>query len=117
MANLMASVPNMPAPIPDREVMIALDSFQRALDADVAIAKSREDGKTERALILAKQEIELKAIEAHTKRGIANDRNLHERRLELIRAIGRLMTENAANLTPEIMSAAQFLLSVLREER
>lgn len=117
MPNLVPSASNIPAPIQSMEIMTALDSFQRALDAGVAIAKSREDGKTERALILAKQEIELKTIDAQTRRGIASDRNLHERRLELIRTIGRLMTENAANLTPEIMSAAQFLLSILREER
>lgn len=68
-------------------------------------------------MILAKKEIELKSIEAQTRRGIASDRNLHERRMELIRAISRLITENATSLTPEIMSAAQFLLNVLREEK
>ena len=119
MSDLVNYTSKLPVPISGTEIAVdaALESFQRALDAGVAIAKSREDGKTARALILAKQEIELKTIDAQTKRGIANDRNLHERRLELIRSIGKLMTENAASLTPEIMDAAKFLLEVLREEQ
>jgi len=121
MSHLVPTAPNMPIPAPDNlpntEITVALASLQHALDAGVAIAKQREDGKTERSLILAKKEIELKSIDAQTRRGISNDRNLHERRLELIRAISRLLTENATNLTPEIMSAAQFLLNTLREEK
>lgn len=43
-------------PVPNKpEVEAVLESLQRALDAGVAIAKSREDGKTERALISAKR--------------------------------------------------------------
>ena len=117
MANLVRSASNLPAPISGTEVAVAMDSLQRALDTAVSIAKAREDAKTERALILAKQEIALKSIDAQTRRGIASDRNLHERRLELIRSIGKLMTENAGHLTPEIMDAAKFLLDVLREEK
>ena len=115
MSDLVHDISKLPIPVSGTEIAVdvALDSFQRALDAGVAIAKSREDGKTARTLILAKQEIEWKTIEAQ----IANDRNLHERRLEWIRLIGKLITENASNLTPEIMNAAKFLLDVLREEQ
>ncbi len=105
-------------PIPGNpEVVAALESLQRALDAGVAIAKNREDGKTERALILAKKDVEIAAIEAQTRGAIEHDRMVHEERLSLIRSIGQLITENAKSLTPEIMEAARFLLDVLREEK
>lgn len=99
------------------ETEVALEALQKALDAGVTAAKNREDAKTERALINAKKEIQLAAISAETERGIANDRNIHERRMSLIQSIGTLITSNAQALTPEIMAAAQFLLQVLREER
>ena len=108
----------IPAPVPmPQDVEIALQAFQNALDTAVAIAAKREDSKTERTLILAKKEIEVAAIEANTQREIANDRNIHQRSMLLIQKIGDLLLNNAQALTPEIMSAANFLLQILREER
>ena len=122
MANIVKSSSAIPSvvmenlPIPS-ETAVALEALQKALDAGVTAAKNREDAKTERSLINAKKEIQLAAISAETERGIANDRNIHERRMSLIQSIGTLITSNAQALTPEIMAAAQFLLQVLREER
>lgn len=113
------SIPT-PSPIPvliPSEVEVALQAFQSAMDTAVAIAAKREDSKTERALILAKKEIEITAIEANTRREIANNQNVHQRRMVLIQKIGDLLVNNAQTLTPEIMSAANLLLQVLREER
>ena len=106
----------------------ALEAFQRALDAGVQIAKSNNDAKTERALIAAKKDIQLEAIlsqketqiaqiEADTRRSMERDRQLHDRRMDIIRTINRLILENAATLTPEILEGAKILLQVLREER
>lgn len=130
MAGLMKANRDVPAPIPDQvpgqfpegtllpsEVQVAMEALQRALDAGVTMAKNHEDAKTERALIVAKKEIQIAAIESDTQRGIASDRNLHERRMAIIQSIGSLITNNAQVLTPDIMSAAQFLLQVLREEK
>ena len=108
--------PPLPGPIPSN-IDIALETFQRAMDTAVAIAAKREDARTERALITAKKEIEIAAIEATTQREMANDQHIHERRLMLIQYIGNLLVNNAQALTPEIMSAANALLQALREER
>ena len=105
-----------PSPMP-AEVDLALQAFQSAMDTAVTIAAKREDSKTERALILAKKEIEVAVIEANTRREIASDKNIHQRRMLLIQKIGDLLVNNAQALTPEIMSAANFLLQILREER
>ena len=67
-------------------------------------------------MILAQKEAQVFAVEAETKRGMENDRYLHERRMTLIQFIGGLLTQNDRTLTPEILSAAQVLLQALREE-
>ena len=108
----LSSASRMPA-----EVEVALQAFQSAMDTAVTIAAKREDSKTERALILAKKEIEVAVIEANTRREIASDKNIHQRRMLLIQKIGDLLVNNAQALTPEIMSASNFLLQILREER
>lgn len=118
MTNLARISPDSPLPIPSgTEVEVALAAFQRALAAGVEIAKTREDGKTERELILAQKEMQIAAIEKQTENAIAHDHEVHENRRVLIRMIGQLITENAQNLTPEIMEAARLLLDALREER
>lgn len=103
-----------PTPI---EVDLAMQAFQRTLDSAIAIAAKYEDAKTERALISAKKEIEIAAIEAATQRGIANDRNIHERRMQIIQIIGNLLMANTQSLNSDIMEKANFLLQVLREEQ
>lgn len=116
-SKLPAPTPSpIPSPMPS-DIEAALLMFQRAMDTAVTIAAKREDSKTERALILAKKEIEIATIEANTQREIANDQNIHQRRMMLIQKIGDLLVNNAQALTPEIMDAAKFLLQVLREER
>ena len=89
------------------------------INALVDYAKAREDGKTQRALMMAKKEIELAAIDGKTKieianirRAMENDKEFHAQRMEIIRSIGTLITENATRLTPEMMTGAQFLLQV-----
>ena len=116
-SKLPAPTPSpIPSPIPS-DIEAALLVFQSAMDTAVAIAAKHEDSKTERALILAKKEIEIAVIESNTQREIANDQNIHQRRMMLIQNIGDLLVNNAQSLTPEIMDAAKFLLQVLREER
>lgn len=110
-------VSNSSGSLEPMQAQLALGALQEALNAGVIAAKNHEDAMTERALIRAKQEIEIYSIEAATQRNMANDRDVNTRRMALISIIQKLFADNAQTLTPEIFSAAQIVVSLLREER
>lgn len=118
MSNL--TVPNnkqLPVPMPPEMLSLngALEVFQTALNAGVAIYAKAEDAKTQRALILAEKEIQALSIEAETQKEMHREDLLHESRMKILHIVERLLVEHAESLTPDILSATQILISCLRE--
>lgn len=111
--------PSVPIPIPNDPttigVSVAMDALKQALSAGVEIARNREIGQTQRAAILAEKEVRIAQISGEIQRGMANDRQKHEQKMELIAIIKDLLVPNANTLTPEITSTAQMLLQILKD--
>ncbi len=94
---------------------MALDALQQTLNAGVEISKNREIGRVQRAAILADKEVRIAQIHGEIQRGMANDRDKHRQKMELISIIRDLLVPNAQNLTPEITASAQMLLKELKD--
>lgn len=119
MNELKAVDTGVPVPVPGDPTMIgvsvAVEALQQALHAGVEIAKTREIGRTQRAIALAEKEVRIAQINGEIQRGIVNDRLKHEQKMELIGIVRDLLVPNANTLTPEITSAAKMLLQTLGE--
>ena len=99
--------PSVPIPIPNDPTTIGVSVAMDALN--------REIGQTQRAAILAEKEVRIAQISGEIQRGMANDRQKHEQKMELIAIIKDLLVPNANTLTPEITSTAQMLLQTLKD--
>ena len=110
MSNLTVSNnKQLPVPMPPEMLPLngALEVFQTALNAGVAIYAKAEDAKTQRALILAEKEIQALSIKAETQKAMHREDLLHESRMKILHIVERLLVEHAESLTPDILSATQ----------
>ena len=118
MSNLTVSNnKQLPVPMPPEMLPLngALEVFQTALNAGVAIYAKAEDAKTQRALITAQKEIAALTVEAETQKAMHSEELLHERRMKALQIIEDLLMSHAENLTPGILSAAQLMINCLQE--
>ena len=119
MNELMPTDNSVPVPIPSDPtaigVTVAVDVLKQALSAGIEIARNHEIAQTQRAAILAEKEVRIAQISGEIQRGMANDQQKHEQKMNLIGIIRDLLVPHADAITPEIKSAAEMLLQSLKD--